>query len=103
MSQKPDTPAHASAVRRDARHIADDKVSQRGRRHGRARWCRGKPGVEHQPACMTYAQAKTGSGLAASPTTADWRILVCKACGKELKHWFPIVGSTKPKPDWVTD
>jgi hypothetical protein len=65
----------------------------------RKRWCRGKEGVEHQPVCMTYEQAK---GPSRYPSQAAERFRVCKVCGKELAHFWGLALQKGHEPDWVT-
>lgn len=79
-------------------------------RKNRKQWCRGKVGTEHKPVCRTYAETKPTCLLAKDAggafRTADWRILVCTTCGKELDRYYPLnfAGSRwpkKPPPAWV--
>lgn len=68
------------------------------RRRDRRRWCRGKMGVEHKPACMP---AKT-MAFAGSTLFAGWRELVCTVCGKRLATYMPPYdGREHVKPPWV--
>lgn len=114
MSEKPDKPAHAAAIRRDRRNVkAPDGASTGAVRKDRKHCCGGKVGRLHTPVCMTYSEAKPGSALGTMESVKDWRILVCSTCGKEIAHYFPIRWrridgkpadgfETKPKPEWVT-
>ena len=69
------------------------------------RWCRGKVGIEHQLECRNYASTKHNQSVATKQlaigirASNNWRILVCKICGKELETWY---GKQRNKPDWVT-
>lgn len=64
------------------------------------RWCKGKAGVEHTGECKAYDDVKH-SGL----KCPEWKILVCKTCGKELDNYWPYPAdwNLKPiaKPEWV--
>ena len=82
------------------RLIQEDEPTLRRQRKNRKRWCRGKLGVEHQPVCMTYREAK---GAPLFPSQEADRFLVCRVCGKELQHWWTMFKSSRQnKPDWVT-
>jgi hypothetical protein len=48
------------------------------------RWCKGKPGREHKPAWVPF-DVSTDAG---SP--ANWRVLVCSACKKEIGWDYPF-------------
>ena len=70
-----------------------------GPRHkaSRMRWCRGKEGIEHELVCMTTQEAKGKPELGHRQAE---RFLVCKVCGKELKHFWGLAG--QKTPEWVT-
>jgi len=73
-------------------------------RKERRRWCKGKEGVAHQTVCRPYDEVKGLKGVFWSSN--NWRVLYCKACGKELAYWMPLIyenGSTHQKtpPSWV--
>jgi hypothetical protein len=90
-----------AALRRDARHTAVND-SPRGRsipnKRDTKKWCRGKPGVEHKPEVMTYAESKRMDMSGFGRQFQGWLIRYCSVCGKELAHWF---GRGDP-PDWAT-
>ena len=46
-----------------------------------------------------YREAK---GAPLFPSQEADRFLVCKVCGKELKHWWSFMFRRQDKPDWVT-
>ena len=86
-----------AAKRRDERQAkVPEKEIVGGARKNRRRWCRGKEGVEHQPKCMPYNEAKGGT---LGKYTQDWRVLVCTVCGKDLALHSPY--RNRPKPSWV--
>lgn len=64
----------------------DENIKYRSKRKDRKRWCRGKVGVEHDPHWVLYDDLKHYN----SPWAKDrqWRVNVCKNCGKELEHKF---------------
>lgn len=92
----------ASGVRR--RNARQDKPPDAHRpvsgKKDTRRWCKGIVGREHKPECMNYAKL---AGRVTS-LSAEWRILACSVCGKELDHYYPWpdIPLRKPKPAWVT-
>lgn len=62
------------------------------------RWCRGKPGREHQPACKDYNDIKKVDHF------KGWKTLVCEACGKQMDHYFPspFREYQSAPPNWIT-
>jgi hypothetical protein len=80
-----------------------DEVPAHRAKKNRRHWCRGKVGTPHQPECRPYVEVKPGlpaSGVA----FADWRVLVCRACGKHLEYYYPTNWTglpPQPPPPWV--
>lgn len=98
-----------AAEHRDARNAKpiEEPSPKGGKRKDKRRWCRGKVGVEHEPKCLTMAEAKRGSFYDRMEDDGS-RLLVCTRCGKELA-WhivFPprwgLQRLAKPAPAWVT-
>ena len=92
-----------AAQRRDARATPgpEDEKSSGVRKHkDKKRWCKGKVGVEHTPACMPYKHRYPSTVMGGAQTR--WRELVCTKCGKILDYYYPFKSSKKPKPAWVT-
>jgi hypothetical protein len=91
-----------SIVRRDTRQAKVQNIRPPGR-SGRntKKWCRGKVGVEHQPACISYDEWENRTDT--SRWSKDWKVLVCSGCGKALDHWFPVPAfqERRPQPEWV--
>lgn len=94
-----------AAERRDDRHVKmpEESVRPVTITKDTRKWCRGKAGVPHKLECRSYRQAK---GMAVyggeewrAQLYANWRVLICSTCGKELETWY---GREKNKPEWVT-
>lgn len=85
-----------SAIRRrDERHTKLEETTPGPARHkDKKRWCKGKVGREHVGVCMKYDVVKK-----ASKYTANWRVLVCTGCGRELDIWYG--GKKSERPEWV--
>lgn len=86
--------------RRDARQTRSPVIRAPSvHRKDTKRWCRGKAGIEHKPVCVAYNDLKNVSFHA-----PGWKVLICTACGKQLKHWWPspFRPTMENAPDWVT-
>lgn len=83
--------------RRDSRSAKDPEVVKpiAGKKDTK-RWCRGKVGREHITECRKGKELK----CAPSYCREQWRILICKVCGKELDNYYGFGSEEKPK--WVT-
>lgn len=83
--------------RRDERHTAGEIRRPSGSKKDTKKWCRGKVGVKHDPVCADYNTLKRAT------FAPEWKVLVCRNCGKELDNYWPtrFFKSNKPKPDWV--
>lgn len=73
----------------------DAAVKPAGKCKNTKRWCKGKVGVDHEPKCMLYKNARPEG------YTHYWRELVCSKCGKILAYYYPSYRSLEPKPAWV--
>ncbi len=87
-----------AADRRDARNIkSSDEPSKSSSRKDTRKWCGGREGREHVPACFAYGNDSWHK---------SWRTLSCTRCGKVLARYWPMnfmgLRSSEPKPDWVT-
>lgn len=91
--------------RRDERQTAvpDIRPPAKSKSKDTKKWCRGKVGTEHAPECVDYNTYKR------TTFAPEWRLLVCKNCGKELDGWWPnrflfnqYKSPPNPKPEWVT-
>lgn len=85
-----------AAERRDARATKDElRDKPVNKKKNTKKWCRGKEGKEHDSVCMSYSDIKR-------PGTTygrEWKVLICKNCGKELETYYPF-GKQEP-PEWV--
>jgi hypothetical protein len=87
----------ASGLRaRDARHVHNGpSVPKHRSGKNTRRWCGGKVGREHKSTCMVK---RTWNDK------VRWYVLACTECGKELDHYYPLIGILdRPKPDWVVE
>jgi len=94
---------HASSLRRrEARQEkpTDAPRAVRGKKD-RKRWCGGHVGREHKPVCMNYGELKPRM-VGDKVLLAEWRVLACTVCGKELDLWWPSALNKRDKPAWVT-
>jgi hypothetical protein len=87
----------------------DSEIPRHRSKKDTKQWCRGKPGVKHQLQCMAYRDLSYG---ALDTITANWRILVCTECGKQLDHYYPmrytdregnLIRPVDPAPAWVNE
>lgn len=87
--------------RRDQRQTkVPDIRPPSGSRKNTKKWCRGKVGRAHKPACKPYNEVKNQR-----PCHSDsWKVLECSECGKILDHWHPspFRRVKQDPPAWVS-
>ena len=100
-----ETVAERRDTRADSSQPADQRI--RKRKPNRKKWCRGKVGVEHKPACRDYGDVKAHIGSRGTTTGKmyyeGWKVLVCEECGKELELWMPWWSKDKEPPEWARE
>ena len=81
----------SGVMRKDERNT---KIEFKQMRHkskkNKKRWCRGKPGVEHDKVWVKKVRYNH-----------DFWTLLCKNCGREFDIWFDGKICGKPKPEGV--
>jgi hypothetical protein len=83
-----------AAERRDERAArVEPRERKKAAKKDTRTWCKGVEGREHKHAVSTYAEAK------GAHWGADWLVLYCTECGRELQSYCPRWD--KEKPAWA--